>query len=297
MKNKELRAELLEEGTYRNYTQRRKEAFRDFLFDDMYREVQKVDERTGEIDCSKVLNAAFFGIEEDTLEECEKIRKCKNEQRKKVEEHVKYILSKDYYDTFFLTFTFSDETLKKTSAGTRKQKVRRILGSCEDYILNIDYGEKNGREHYHAIASWRKGSVKVTSDVEFEHDGMLKKGYKLDALEGYSYGFYSALKVDKGADKSAEKLARYITKLTMHSIKVAQSYVSVKKGSEYQTFKKKREKFSNALKKRQEEPMEARLEDYVTIAEWPNVRDGDIHGLLTEWMKRQVEKAEPVRML
>ena len=56
------------------------------------------------------------------------------------------------YNCLFLTFTFSNKTLSKTNQETRKRYIKRFLNQyAERYILNIDYGEQNQREHYHAL--------------------------------------------------------------------------------------------------------------------------------------------------
>lgn len=97
----------------------------------------------------------------------------------------------------FLTLTFTDECLRKTSKETRRKYVRRFLKKyCSCYIANIDYGGKNGREHYHAVV--------VSEHVEFK--------------EWHKYGAIKTEKVRDTQDDS-ERLARYITKLARHSYK------------------------------------------------------------------------------
>lgn len=95
----------------------------------------------------------------------------------------------------FLTFTFTNETLAKTSADTRRQKVRRFLSSynCE-YVANIDFGKKNGREHYHALIQCDKVNYK-----------------------DFDYGALNGEKVRSSED--IVRLAKYISKLTNHAIK------------------------------------------------------------------------------
>ena len=52
----------------------------------------------------------------------------------------------------FMTLTFNDKSLNNTNEDTRRQKVRRFLKSASGmYVANVDYGEKNEREHYHAV--------------------------------------------------------------------------------------------------------------------------------------------------
>lgn len=53
----------------------------------------------------------------------------------------------------FGTLDFKDEALENTSKETRRRYVTRFLNNNTfHYIANIDYGKKNGREHYHFIA-------------------------------------------------------------------------------------------------------------------------------------------------
>lgn len=95
----------------------------------------------------------------------------------------------------FLTFTFTDETLKSTNADTRRQKVRRFLSSYNcDYVANIDFGKQNGREHYHALIQCDK--------VDYN---------------AFDYGAINGERVRSTND--FVKLAKYISKLTNHAIK------------------------------------------------------------------------------
>lgn len=95
----------------------------------------------------------------------------------------------------FLTFTFTDKVLESTNADTRRQKVRRYLSSYNcDYVANIDFGAKNGREHYHALIQ--------TDKVDYK---------------AFDYGALNGEKVRSTND--FVKLAKYISKLTNHAIK------------------------------------------------------------------------------
>ena len=94
----------------------------------------------------------------------------------------------------FATLTFTDSVLQNTSPETRRRYVTRYLKSQQaQYVANIDYGGKNGREHYHAVVQGR-----------------------IDPL-AWSYG---ALNVKKVRDTSKPiKLAKYVNKLSNHAIK------------------------------------------------------------------------------
>lgn len=97
---------------------------------------------------------------------------------------------------WFITITFSPETLAKTNEKTRRVYVSRWLRSLTPfYVANIDYGLKNEREHYHAV---------ITSDKR--------------PPKSWSYGFVDILKV-KTTETDTKRVSKYISKLTNHAIK------------------------------------------------------------------------------
>jgi hypothetical protein len=101
------------------------------------------------------------------------------------------------YRSFFLTLTFTNVTLLSTSAETRRRYVARYLKSIsQDYVANVDYGERNHREHYHAI---------VRCD---EID------YKL-----WKYGNLDFELITFEDETAIDRLSKYIAKLTNHAIK------------------------------------------------------------------------------
>ena len=106
----------------------------------------------------------------------------------------------------FVTFTFSNDTLNKTSCDTRRQKVRRTLKKLSDvYIANIDFGKEHDREHYHALMSFDA----------FEDIKALKEALK--ALWG-EYGFICVERVGNSeTDKVRTK--NYLVKLGFHAMK------------------------------------------------------------------------------
>lgn len=98
-------------------------------------------------------------------------------------------------ECLFLTLTFTDEVLRNTTEDTRRQIVRRYLKSFGvPYVANIDYGKKNGREHYHAVIQ--------TDYVDYS---------------AYTYGAINGEKIHSAEDYV--KLSKYVAKLTNHAIK------------------------------------------------------------------------------
>lgn len=102
-----------------------------------------------------------------------------------------------YPEVFFLTLTFSNDTLESTSERTRHRYVAQFLNAhCGDYIANIDYGDKNQREHFHATVAGFDNST-----------------------EWEKYGF---MKIDNCGKSSLDKtrISKYINKLTNHAGKL-----------------------------------------------------------------------------
>lgn len=97
---------------------------------------------------------------------------------------------------WFITITFSPNTLENTNEQTRRKYVTRWLKSVSKlYIANIDYGDLFGREHYHAV---------ITSDNK--------------PPKNFKYGFIDILKV-KTTKNDTIRISKYISKLTNHAIK------------------------------------------------------------------------------
>lgn len=116
--------------------------------------------------------------------------------------HDKYVRCREkIYDlvlsghAVFITLTFSEETLSKTSAQTRRKYVARYLKQESDfYVANVDYSPKKHREHYHAVVSNRCN------------------------LHNWIHGFSYAEKV-RTQDFNAMRVSRYVVKLTSHAFK------------------------------------------------------------------------------
>lgn len=124
--------------------------------------------------------------------EAKKINHASYERAIRLKQRISKIIQKD---SLFLTFTFTDDVLHRTSADTRKQYVRRFLSSFEvPYVANVDFGFKNGREHYHAILQMPR--INLTQ---------------------WKYGGLNGKIVRNSTDDV--KLAKYISKLTNHAIK------------------------------------------------------------------------------
>lgn len=99
--------------------------------------------------------------------------------------------------TLFVTFTFDDYCLSSTSFDTRRRYVRRFLSTYSDtglYVGNVDYGEQEGREHYHALINCRSLSC-----------------------DNWTHGIINFERVRVSSD--IKVLSQYVAKLTNHAIK------------------------------------------------------------------------------
>lgn len=130
------------------------------------------------------------------LENWEEARRINNASYRRVQRLKRRIASMlKNGECLFLTLTFTDEVLRKTTEDTRRQAVRRYLKSFGfPYVANIDYGKKNGREHYHAVIQ--------TEHVDYS---------------AYTYGAINGEKIHSAEDYV--KLSKYVAKLTNHAIK------------------------------------------------------------------------------
>lgn len=102
-----------------------------------------------------------------------------------------------YNTSFFLTLTFTNDVLEKTQPHIRRKYVQRFLRSLSNnYVGNIDFGKRKGREHYHAV-------------INCDHiDSKLWK-----------YGNLDFEVINNSDIDSTEKLSKYVAKLTNHAIK------------------------------------------------------------------------------
>ena len=116
-------------------------------------------------------------------------------------------------NAYFVTLTFKDEVLAKTTAKTRRRYVSRVLKElCDKYIGNIDFGTRNEREHYHAIVEpyfWVFDSYQ---------NGKLFYEDMPDFRKWNKYGYFSVEQVGN-SDDDMKKVAKYTAKLSAHAVK------------------------------------------------------------------------------
>lgn len=132
----------------------------------------------------------------DDWREAKRVYDCNRQQTARLKKRIENMVARSP-DCTFLTLTFTDYWLSRTSAETRRQYVSRFLkANASEYVANIDFGGKNGREHYHAVTDTRINPKK------------------------WIYGNLDVKKVRYNPEsKSSVKLAKYVAKLTNHAIK------------------------------------------------------------------------------
>lgn len=124
--------------------------------------------------------------------ECQKMIKADYQKRKRLKNRITEILSSG--KCYFVTLTFNDQSLELLPHIRRKYVQQWLKENSINYVGNIDFGKKNGREHYHAI-------VRADYLINFT----------------WNYGFMDFEEINHYS--SNEKLTSYILKLTNHALK------------------------------------------------------------------------------
>lgn len=130
--------------------------------------------------------------------ECKRINHADDERQSRLKKRISNMLHQG--QCLFVTLTFTDDAFANTSKEFRRIAVRRYLKSqgVLDYVANIDYGKKHGREHYHAVA-------------------LIQRPLILRAWKYAKKGAYVKYAGRKDADE--KRLSKYVAKLTNHAIK------------------------------------------------------------------------------
>lgn len=147
-------------------------------------------------------------------EELIRIVNADRQRRLRLKNRISGILNKG--NAYFVTLTFTDETLSNTQPHIRRKYVRELIKTISnDYVGNIDYGKKNGREHYHVVLH-----TEQLQGIQYKY--FRGSGYSCDyalALDSWSkYGKYF-IKQCGNDESDSTALAKYTCKLTNHAIK------------------------------------------------------------------------------
>lgn len=152
----------------------------------------------------------------------------KNLKRRKRLIYNKINKALNQYRCLFLTITFNDLTLKRTNEETRERYIKKYLSNeTAFYIANRDYGEENGREHYHAfiIASTLK-----KEDFNYRSSELEQHKNKIN-LKAWTYGSIRAdfistrfvIKGDKNYKLASKKITEHFFKATTQNSRIIQS--------------------------------------------------------------------------
>lgn len=132
--------------------------------------------------------------------EYEKILKARYQKTSRIKKRLVYLLSR-YENIWFITFTFNNNYINK-STRTKRDLIKMVLNTHDfKYMLNIDYGKKNEREHYHCILATNL-NLDVNQFIQFYYEG----------------GFSLSIQCKKGLT-DYKRLSKYLNKLTNHCIK------------------------------------------------------------------------------
>lgn len=190
MANYELKAHVLND--YSEVLKLQREHSR-LVYLDTYTDV-KIDAHYKETVSEMV---SYFFEDENALQiwrEAERINLAYYARVKRLKDRISSMLREGR--CYFLTLTFSDATLERFSAKTRRRYVTYFLKSLSDtYVANIDFGSQNQREHFHAV--------------------VMADGVDMSAWD--CFGFSKAQKIASEYDFTP--LAKYISKLTNHAVK------------------------------------------------------------------------------
>lgn len=128
-------------------------------------------------------------------------RKLKSRYQKcsRIKKRFVYLLTRFDY-IWFITFTFDNYYINKTDR-TKRDLMKSVLNTHDfKYMLNIDYGKRTEREHYHCI---------LATNIDFDFNQFIQSHYPCHCL---------AIQCKKGK-KDFVRLSKYINKLTNHCLK------------------------------------------------------------------------------
>ena len=144
------------------------------------------------------------GVVSDKVLEFERILCARYMKVSRVKKRLVWLISRFRY-VYFITFTFDDKRLNQKEE-TRRKLIKRTLEQIQGskWILNIDYGKKNEREHYHCILGLNNldldgdlieylftNKTKELSDIYLDHK--LKKNSRIVYnFKGYDVPEYTS---------------------------------------------------------------------------------------------------------
>lgn len=210
---------LYKNGTYKNVMQEKKKLYNE----------GKLYQNDNTLDYKKAIDLnAFTVANEEEVRECLRMRDNRKSRMRPLRDRITYWrLWRDLTtEIYFITFTFTDETLQSTTSDTRKQYIRRVLSKfCEDYFGNIDYGKENGREHFHFIIVVKTGVNPLSELIKLKELGaVLVKKWRTTK--------------HRSEQDSLKATVNYTDKLAMHAVKDENNANIISmRGTDYHKFK------------------------------------------------------------
>lgn len=188
MANVELEKFVIETGLYKRYASARRTTYLLSIGEDTQ------GEDLNGFECF-LANGEYHDNWYEIVEICKRIGNTSYQRIKRLKERIKALTSQG--ECLFLTLTFNEETLKRTSAKERRSMVYHYLKSfSSDFVANVDFGKANEREHYHAVI------LCDMVDYTLWHENGAIRGEKV-----------------RVRGNTSVKVARYIDKLSLHALK------------------------------------------------------------------------------
>lgn len=153
--------------------------------------------------------------------EVDKILKKQHYRRKRIRKYIRSMIeNRGYNIPCLVSLTFTDDVLSSTSESTRKKYVRDYLNFLfPDWFACIDFGKKNGREHYHAICLFPYNKPFFTVYKK-------RKLFMFPCSASYDWpcGFYSIrpLEID---DRDVYKTLNYAFKSSSYAFKSSSGFI------------------------------------------------------------------------
>lgn len=135
------------------------------------------------------------------ISEYDKIINARYCKVSRIKKRLVYLLSHRTFH-YFITFTFDDSYINKCDR-SKRDLIKDTLNSFSNdilYILNVDYGKKTEREHYHCV---------VGTDCSSDFSSHLKTFYP----------FFTHCQTIRLLSSDIKRISKYINKLTNHCCK------------------------------------------------------------------------------
>lgn len=205
--NYELKAQVIGNGCAKI---QRKLSLTEWKYNQLYESISSggeinekvIEDLTKKSELLEELKNQISEFTDEEINEAEKVNYAAYKRTKRLKDRILELLLNN--GALFLTLTFTDTTLNKTTQETRKKYVTRFLKEqCDIYVANIDFGKQKGREHYHAV---------VIPKEMIDHSKWSRYG-SIDWIHCYHKT------KEENYEESSKRLAKYVSKLTNHAIK------------------------------------------------------------------------------